>query len=274
MEILVVLLPAGISFYTFESISYNLDIYYGRAKPASVWVRRRYSEKPPRDSRRVDATQARARGPQRVRLLHHPVSAPGGGADHPLPGPGTQLHERSHTVEKFATGIFFFSLGMGKKILIANPVGELADVAFRAGFAPLARCLVRGVRLRLPDLFRLLRLLGHGDRARADVRLRVREELRLSVQVAEHHGVLAPLAHLALDLAAGLPLHPPGRESRGRGPDLPEPDGRHAARRILARGVVELPRLGSDLRRVAGARTPAREIEPVCDGSRCPCGWR
>jgi len=41
MEILVVLLPAGISFYTFESISYNLDIFYGRARPASVWVRRR-----------------------------------------------------------------------------------------------------------------------------------------------------------------------------------------------------------------------------------------
>src|SRR3954471_1453282 len=28
-KILVVLLPAGISFYTFESISYNLDIYFG-----------------------------------------------------------------------------------------------------------------------------------------------------------------------------------------------------------------------------------------------------
>ena len=42
MNVLLVLLPAGISFYTFESISYNLDIYYGRAKPASVWVRRAY----------------------------------------------------------------------------------------------------------------------------------------------------------------------------------------------------------------------------------------
>src|SRR5207248_1522797 len=40
MTILIVLLPAGISFYTFESISYNLDIYYGRAKPASAWLSR------------------------------------------------------------------------------------------------------------------------------------------------------------------------------------------------------------------------------------------
>ena len=35
-------------------------------------------------------------------------------------------------MEKFGRGIFFFALGMGKKILIANPVGELADAAFRA----------------------------------------------------------------------------------------------------------------------------------------------
>jgi alginate O-acetyltransferase complex protein AlgI len=35
-------------------------------------------------------------------------------------------------VEKFGRGIFFFALGLGKKILIANPVGELADAAFRA----------------------------------------------------------------------------------------------------------------------------------------------
>ena len=39
-NILVVLLPAGISFYTFESISYNVDIYFGRAKPAAVWIQR------------------------------------------------------------------------------------------------------------------------------------------------------------------------------------------------------------------------------------------
>ena len=37
-EILIVLLPAGISFYTFESISYNLDICFGKARPASVWI--------------------------------------------------------------------------------------------------------------------------------------------------------------------------------------------------------------------------------------------
>jgi alginate O-acetyltransferase complex protein AlgI len=40
---------------------------------------------------------------------------------------------RSHTVEKFARGIVFFGFGMAKKILLANPMGEVADAAFGAG---------------------------------------------------------------------------------------------------------------------------------------------
>jgi D-alanyl-lipoteichoic acid acyltransferase DltB (MBOAT superfamily) len=39
-------------------------------------------------------------------------------------------------VEKFARGVFFFALGLGKKVLIANPVGALADAAFRAESLP------------------------------------------------------------------------------------------------------------------------------------------
>jgi alginate O-acetyltransferase complex protein AlgI len=43
-----------------------------------------------------------------------------------------QLHERTHTVEKLGRGVFFFALGLGKKILLANPLGEVADAAFGA----------------------------------------------------------------------------------------------------------------------------------------------
>jgi alginate O-acetyltransferase complex protein AlgI len=132
MKILVVLLPAGISFYTFESISYVVDIYLGKAKPASVWVLEAY-EKGGRVARgfwtkfrlEVQALNAFA-----CYITQFP---------HLVAGPiiryqdmERQLHERTHTVEKFARGIFFFALGLGKKILIANPVGELADTAFRA----------------------------------------------------------------------------------------------------------------------------------------------
>jgi alginate O-acetyltransferase complex protein AlgI len=41
-----------------------------------------------------------------------------------------QLTFRTHTFAKFARGIAFFSLGIGKKVLLANPCGRLADTSF------------------------------------------------------------------------------------------------------------------------------------------------
>jgi alginate O-acetyltransferase complex protein AlgI len=42
------------------------------------------------------------------------------------------LRERSHTAERFASGVALFILGFSKKVLIANPIGTLADAAFGA----------------------------------------------------------------------------------------------------------------------------------------------
>ena len=44
-----------------------------------------------------------------------------------------QLRHRAHTLQKFARGIAFFSLGMAKKVLIANPCGKCADTVFDVG---------------------------------------------------------------------------------------------------------------------------------------------
>ena len=44
-----------------------------------------------------------------------------------------QLRQRTHTIEKFARGVAFLGLGFGKKILLANPCGKVADMAFDAG---------------------------------------------------------------------------------------------------------------------------------------------
>jgi alginate O-acetyltransferase complex protein AlgI len=133
MNIPLVLLPAGISFYTFESISYNVDIYFGRAKPASVWVAR--AREQAGRSHHGFWTKLKLELLALNAFACYMTQFP-----HLVAGPiiryqdlERQLHERTHTVEKFARGIFFFALGMGKKILIANPVGELADAAFRAG---------------------------------------------------------------------------------------------------------------------------------------------
>jgi len=44
-----------------------------------------------------------------------------------------QLANRVHSFEKFARGVAFFSLGMAKKVLLANSCGKIADTAFAAG---------------------------------------------------------------------------------------------------------------------------------------------
>jgi alginate O-acetyltransferase complex protein AlgI len=44
-----------------------------------------------------------------------------------------QLQQRSHTFEKFSRGVAFMAFGLAKKILLANPCGKIADIAFNAG---------------------------------------------------------------------------------------------------------------------------------------------
>ncbi|MFM8223314.1 MAG: MBOAT family O-acyltransferase, partial [Planctomycetaceae bacterium] len=44
-----------------------------------------------------------------------------------------QFVSRTHTLEKFARGVAFFSCGLAKKILLANPCGKVADTVFDAG---------------------------------------------------------------------------------------------------------------------------------------------
>ena len=102
-----IVLPVGISFYTFQSMSYSIDVYRGEARPA-------------RDL--LDFACYVALFPQ---LVAGPIVRYRDLAE--------QLRGRSHTVAKFSRGIVFFALGMAKKIILANPMGEVADAAFAAG---------------------------------------------------------------------------------------------------------------------------------------------
>ena len=102
-----VALPLGISFYTFQSMSYTLDIYRRRTRPLSNFI---------------DFACYVSLFPQ---LVAGPIIRFSEIAD--------QLRERTHTIQKFARGIAFFSLGMAKKVLLANPCGFVADATFDAG---------------------------------------------------------------------------------------------------------------------------------------------
>ena len=105
--VLHVTLPLGISFYTFQSMSYTIDVYRGDAKAIRNFI---------------DFACYVSMFPQ---LVAGPIVRFSEIAD--------QLQHRVHTLQKFARGIAFFSLGMAKKVLIANPCGKCADTVFDVG---------------------------------------------------------------------------------------------------------------------------------------------
>ena len=99
-------LPAGISFYTFVALSYTIDLYRGIAKPARNF---------PSFTCFIALFPHLIAGP----IIRYNTVA-------------EMLAERKHTVDKFLSGVSIFMLGFSKKILLANSAGMIADAVFRA----------------------------------------------------------------------------------------------------------------------------------------------
>lgn len=92
-------LPIGISFYTFQTMSYVADIYFGKVSP----------------QRNVIAFGTYvAMFPQ---LVAGPIVKYGDIAE--------QLTSRRVTLEKFGEGAMWFIRGLAKKVLLANNIGML-----------------------------------------------------------------------------------------------------------------------------------------------------
>ncbi|MCE5172758.1 MBOAT family protein [Paenibacillus profundus] len=92
-------LPIGISFYTFQSMSYIIDVYRGTAKAQRNWI---------------DFGTFVALFPQ---LVAGPIVQYNTLAE--------QLRKRSVNIEKFAEGVRRFIIGLAKKVLLANNIGLL-----------------------------------------------------------------------------------------------------------------------------------------------------
>lgn len=98
LPLLKVALPIGISFYTFQLVSYIIDVYWGTVAPQRNLI-----------SLATYITMF----PQ---LIAGPIVR--------YADVEKQLDKRSITFDKIAYGIRRFALGLGKKILIANVLGE------------------------------------------------------------------------------------------------------------------------------------------------------
>lgn len=94
-------LPIGISFYTFQTMSYTIDIYRGDAKV----------------QRNIASFGAYVTlFPQ---LIAGPIVR--------YQDVDDQLRHRPHNIDMFASGMRTFVCGFAKKILLANPAGEMWD---------------------------------------------------------------------------------------------------------------------------------------------------
>lgn len=92
-------LPVGISFYTFQTMSYTIDVYRGNAKVQKNFIT---------FGAYVALFPQLIAGP----IIRYKTVA-------------EQLNARKETVDLFCSGIVRFAAGLGKKVLIANQLGML-----------------------------------------------------------------------------------------------------------------------------------------------------
>lgn len=108
IPLLKIALPIGISFYTFQILSYTVDIYRGEK-----------AQKNP-----INLAMYIAMFPQ---LIAGPI------VRYKDIAPQLKAKERKINADDIACGIRRFVLGLGKKILLANQLGELCDIFAASG---------------------------------------------------------------------------------------------------------------------------------------------
>ena len=103
IKLLNIALPIGISFYTFQIISYIIDVYSGKVKVQRNIIKL---------ATYVSLFPQLVAGPI---VRYQTVEK--------------ELDNRVHSFNNFADGIRRFSVGLAKKVLIANALGELCSKA-------------------------------------------------------------------------------------------------------------------------------------------------
>ena len=99
-------LPAGVSFYTFQALSYVTDVYRGREKAEKSLLR---------TALYISFFPQLIAGP----IVRYHVIA-------------EEIRHRKVSSGDVADGIFLFARGLGKKVLLADQLAVPADAAFRA----------------------------------------------------------------------------------------------------------------------------------------------
>lgn len=102
IPLLNLVLPIGISFYTFQILSYEIDVYKGKVEPQKSLIKL---------ATYVFLFPQLIAGPI---VRYETVEK--------------ELNNRKHSFENFADGATRFTIGLGKKVIIANTLGELCNI--------------------------------------------------------------------------------------------------------------------------------------------------
>ena len=245
-------LPVGISFYTFQILSYTVDVYRG-----TVPAQRNF----------IDLAAYIAMFPQ---LIAGPIVR--------YSDIAVQLKTREHSVSEAASGARRFILGLAKKILLANLLGELVS-SFRASADLSVLYYWLGAIAFTLQIY--YDFSGYSDMAIGLGRIfgfRFPENFQYPLSVRQHHGILAALAYFARLVVPRLSLYPAWRKPEGERPAAAEYPARLARDRPVARRGVEFCPVGSSVRGSAhggkavfaawtskAARAEPRLCTPVCD---------
>ncbi len=108
-------LPLGISFYTFQILSYTIDVYLGKVEAERSFV---------------DFGTFVTLFPQ---LIAGPIVT--------YTDVRRELHRRTVTAEMLGDGVRLFILGLGSKVLLANNIGALWDTVAAHGFTEASSAL-------------------------------------------------------------------------------------------------------------------------------------
>ena len=122
IPLLKIVLPIGISFYTFQIISYVVDVYRGEK-----------AQKNP-----INLAAYVAMFPQ---LIAGPIVR--------YADVARELEHRTHSIELASAGIRRFILGLAKKVLIANSMYDLSELAYAATEKTVLLYWVYGISIML-----------------------------------------------------------------------------------------------------------------------------
>ena len=249
-----IILPVGISFYTFMAISYVVDTYRGDFVPTTLEKFAVY-----------------------LSFFPHLVAGP-------IVRPGELIPQfdepRNPRRVDTSRAFYLIATGLFKKVVIANYLAaNIVDQVFGAPGQHSSLEILIGIYAYAVQIY--ADFSGYTDIAIGLALLlgfTFPPQLRLAVRRHLAAGLLAPLAHDPLALPARLPLHPARRQPQGQGDHLPQPDADDADRGPLARRGLDVRRLGRDPRGRArrralaqgppGLRRPARHAARAGSSTR------